>query len=157
MSFALRGNYITVNGLAARNCLIRLFFGGNGTADPIILFATLLPSHISCAMVRGASFDREIDNMIANRLGENPPKHIHAACERLEAVFHDHSHADLCADFYFLPYFPLRLNLWFADDEFPASGKLLINDGVKHCLGTEAIGTVGALLIQKLCEECESL
>ena len=67
-------------------------------------------------MVRGAGFDREIDNMIADRLGKYLPKHIHAACERLGATFHNDSHADLCADFCFLPFFPLRLNLWFADD-----------------------------------------
>lgn len=107
-------------------------------------------------MVRGASFDREIDNIIADRLGKYPPEHIRAAFERLGAVFHEHTRADLCADFLFLPCFPLRLNLWFADDEFPASGKLLINDGVKHCLGTEAIGTVGVLLVQKLCQACEN-
>ena len=38
-------------------------------------------------MVRGASFDREIDNMIAIHLGEYPPRHIHAACERLGQSF----------------------------------------------------------------------
>ena len=105
-------------------------------------------------MVRGAGFDREIDNIIADRLGKYLPKHIHAACERLGATFHNDFHADLCADFCFLPFFPLRLNLWFADDEFPASGKLLVNNGVKHCLGTEAIGTVATLLLQKLCKVC---
>ena len=108
-------------------------------------------------MVRGASFDREIDNIIANRLGKYLPENIHAACERLGATFPNDSRADLCADFNFLPFFPLRLNLWFADDEFPASGKLLVNNGVKHCLGAEAIGTVGTLLLQKLCKKCDNL
>jgi hypothetical protein len=42
----------------------------------------------------------------------------------------------------------------FADDEFPATGKLLVNNGEKHCLGTEAIGTVATELIQKLCKVC---
>ena len=54
-----------------------------------------------------------------------------------------------------MPRFPLRLNLWLADEEFPASGKVLVNDGVKHCLGTEATGTIGMLLIQKVCDEIE--
>lgn len=105
-------------------------------------------------LARGTSFDREIDALIANRLGRQSPERIRAACERLGARFVDNPRADLCADFFFLPRFPLRLNLWYADDEFPASGKLLVNDGVKQCLGTEAIGTVGTLLIRGLCDAC---
>ena len=104
-------------------------------------------------LARGASFDREIDALIAHRLGIHQPEAIRAACERLGGIPQNDSHADLCTDFYFMPRFPLRLNLWFADDEFLASGKVLVNDGVKHCLGTEAIGTVGTLLIQKVCDE----
>ena len=106
-------------------------------------------------MVRGASFDREIDSLIASRLGCFTPGQIENACAELGGVLQGECRADLCAVFAFMPRFPLRLQLWFADDEFPASGKVLINDGVKHCLGTEAIGTVATLLIQQLCTACE--
>ena len=44
----------------------------------------------------------------------------------------------------------MRLNLWLPDDEFPASGKLLVNKGVKHCLGTEAIGTIGTMIVKRI-------
>lgn len=106
-------------------------------------------------LVRGASFDAEIDRLIATRLGKCPPEAVRRACVALGADFPGDSSADLCAVFRFLPRFPLLLNLWFADDEFPASGKLLANAGVVHCLGTEAIGTVGCMLVDRLCALAE--
>ena len=106
-------------------------------------------------MVRGASFDGEIDRIIAARLGKCAPEAVRRACLRLGAALREGGHADLCAEFHFLPRFPLLLNLWFADDEFPASGKLLVNSGVHHCLGTEAIGTLGCILVGRICEAAE--
>ncbi len=103
-------------------------------------------------LVRGTSFDREIDRLIAARLGKCAPEAVRRACAALGAECLGDGAADLCATFRFMPRFPLRLNLWFADDEFPASGKLLVNGGVAHCLGTEAIGTVGCMLVERLCE-----
>lgn len=106
-------------------------------------------------LARGASFDREIDVLIADRLGIHPPEAIRQACGRLGGLIREDTRADLCADFSFMPRFPLRLNLWFADDEFPACGKVLVNDGVKHRLGTEAIGTISTFLVRKLCDSME--
>ena len=108
-------------------------------------------------LVRGASFDREIDAMIADRLSGCAPEQIAAACRALDGTPGDNPRADLCVDFCFMPRYPLRLNLWVADDEFPASGKLLVNDGVRHVLGVEAAGTVGMLLLEKLCRACERI
>ena len=106
-------------------------------------------------MVRGASFDREIDWLIAARLGRCAPGVVRRACLKLGATLREGGSADLCAVFHFLPRFPLLMNLWFADDEFPASGKLLVNEAVHHCLGTEAIGTLGCMLVGRICEAAE--
>lgn len=106
-------------------------------------------------LVRGTSFDGEVDRLIATRLGQCAPEAVRRACMALGAAFPGDGSADLCAEFRFMPRFPLRLNLWFADDEFPASGKLLVNAGVSHCLGTEAIGTVGCMLVSRLCALAE--
>ena len=106
-------------------------------------------------LVRGTSFDGEIDRRIATRLGKCVPEAVRRACGALDAVFPGDGPADLCAVFCFMPRFPMRLNLWYADDEFPASGKLLVNAGVHHCLGTEAIGTVGCMLVDRLCALAE--
>ena len=102
-------------------------------------------------LVRGASFDREVDRLVAAGLGGCDMQALRRACGALGAVVDEDGPADLSADFDFMPRFPLRLNLWLADDEFPPSGKLLVNAGVAHCLGTEAIGTVGCMLVGRLC------
>ena len=104
---------------------------------------------------RGQSFDREVDNLIAQRLGQYAPETVQAACAALGGAMQYDARADLCVVLYYLPRFPMRLQLWYADDEFPASGKLLVNDGVKHRLGVEAVGTLAALLVHKLCATCE--
>lgn len=105
-------------------------------------------------LVRGASFDREIDSLIAGRLGKCDPDKVRQACSRLGALFQKSSRADLCADFLFMPRFPLRLQVWEADDDFPASGKVLIDQAAGRCLGTEAIGTIAGLLVRELCDLC---
>ena len=104
---------------------------------------------------RGASFDREIDGMIANRLGGRSEAAIRGACEKLGAAFVRDARADVCADFRFMPRWPLRLSLWLADDEFSASGKVRVNAGVAGCLGLEAAGTAAEILAARLCGLCE--
>jgi len=104
---------------------------------------------------RGASFDREIDELIANRLGRHSPERIRAACDAMGAEYGRDNRVDLRAVFRFAPNYPLLLNLWFADEEFPASGKVLVNGGVSRCLGLEAAGSVAVLLVRGLCEACE--
>ena len=45
--------------------------------------------------------------------------------------------------------------MWFADDEFPASGRILVDGSVSLFLGTEANGTVASLLVQMLCDAAD--
>ena len=99
--------------------------------------------------VRGASFDRAIDDMIARTLSDLSPEPFKARCLALGARFVD-GVADVCADFDFMPRYPFRLNFWAADDEFPASGKVLVDAGVCHCLGVEAAGTMAQYLVELL-------
>lgn len=103
-------------------------------------------------LVRGASFDREVDSVLAQKFCDAEPGKIIMACEKLGGKIVP-GRGDLSAIFHFAPHFPLLLNLWYADDEFPASGKVLINDAVKHHLGTEAIGTLVAFLIRMIGKE----
>ncbi len=58
--------------------------------------------------------------------------------------------ADLCAVFPFLPRYPLRLNIWLADEEFEASGKLLVSRSADHYLTIEDAVTVGDIFLSKL-------
>ena len=135
-------------------CLLQYLASVDGShpTDEWIALANLPEGGVS----RGASFDREIDGLIAERLGKHAPEDIRGAFEALGATFREDSRADLCAEFRFAPNYPLLLNLWYADDEFPASGKVLVNGGVRRCLGLEAAGTAAVLLARRLCETVEA-
>ena len=60
------------------------------------------------------------------------------------------SNADLCARFPFLPRYPLWLRLWFGDEEFPASGRLFLDESAAHYLTVEYAVTEGGLLLARL-------
>ncbi|MDO4865119.1 MAG: DUF3786 domain-containing protein [Clostridia bacterium] len=103
-------------------------------------------------LIRGASFDREIDALLARELTTQDTEALRAAAAGLGGTRVEGESADLCADFKFMPLYPLRLSLWLADDEFPASGRVRVNEAVVNCLGVEAVGTVGLLLARMLCD-----
>ena len=67
------------------------------------------------------------------------------------------SNADFCAEFHFMPNYPVWLKLWFADDEFPASGRLLLDTSAEHYLSMENAVTVGALILSRLLTEERTL
>ena len=100
---------------------------------------------------RGASFDRDV-SMALERLSGLDEAALLPRCLALGAIVVPGTRADLCADFAFAPRYPLRLQLWYADDEFPASGKVLVNRGSCSMLGLEAAGTAAVLLVRLLAE-----
>ncbi|MCR4895075.1 MAG: DUF3786 domain-containing protein [Eubacteriales bacterium] len=107
--------------------------------------------------VRGASFDREVDGFISRRLGLHTPGEIIKAVECLGGEIREDPKADLSAVFRFMPGYPFLLNMWFSDDEFPASGKILIDRSVSMFLGTEANGTLASMLAEMLCDAADEI
>lgn len=55
------------------------------------------------------------------------------------------TNADLSAVFEFMPRYPLMLKIWLADDEWQASGKLLLDRSADHYLPVEDAVTVGEI------------
>lgn len=108
------------------------------------------------AASRGASFDRKISSMAANRLGRFPEEAIRLAFRSLGGELTKYRNADLSAVFRFLPNYPYLFNFWFADEEFPANGKALIDAQAGRALGLEAAGTMAELLVERICARCES-
>ena len=100
-------------------------------------------------MVRGGGFDRDSADRLSRILGERAPEEVERACAALggEPV---ESNADYCASFNLFPHVRMLLKLWFADDEFPASAKLLLSGGTDHCLTVEDAVTAGEVLILEL-------
>lgn len=104
-------------------------------------------------LVRGASFDRENDALIQRGIGKLDVETLRRVGRKMGAV-EVSSKADLSLQFWFMPRFPYLLNLWFADEEFPASGKVLCDRAAEHYLKVEAAGTIEGLLLQELEKLC---
>ena len=100
-------------------------------------------------LIRGGDFDRRCEHMIRSRLSRMPAEELEEKCRSLGGRILD-SNADFTVQFDFLPRVPLLLKLWFADEEFPASGKLLLDQSADHYLLIEDAVTVGQLLMENL-------
>lgn len=99
-------------------------------------------------MVRGTDFDRRAEAAI-RRLGQQSEAQIRSLCASLGASLPP-SNADICAVFPFLPNCPITMKLWLADDEFDASGRLLLNASTDHYLTIEDAVTAGSILLDAL-------
>ena len=93
--------------------------------------------------------DFAVSLVIRRQLGLLPPEELRRRCLALGAELLP-SNADLCARFPFLPRYPLWLRLWFGDEEFPASGRLFLDESAAHYLTVEDAVTVGGLLLERL-------
>lgn len=102
-------------------------------------------------LIRGTKFDRTAEDVLARFLNGKTPERVRAVCAALGAEFTD-SRADLCAVFRLFPNYPMTVNIWWADDEFPASGKLLVNAAADHYLTIEDAVTAGEVLLNRLQE-----
>ena len=52
--------------------------------------------------------------------------------------------------FSFLPHIPIKFNLWLPDEEFSASGKILLDASAENDLQIEAAGTAAAICLSLL-------
>lgn len=106
-------------------------------------------------MIRGGGFDHDVELTTAHKLGVLPPQELEKRCFALGATLHS-SNADFCAKFSFAPNYPVYLKIWFADDEFPASGRMFLDAAAEHYLSIEDAVTVGSLILNKLLVETQS-
>lgn len=105
-------------------------------------------------LIRGTEFDRYADAKIADFLKGRPADMVRKICERLGGEVIS-SKADLSVRFWFLPLYPVVLNIWFADEEFPASGKMFLSKSADHFLTVEEAVTAGEIIL-KLLKEMEA-
>ncbi|MEE0955258.1 MAG: DUF3786 domain-containing protein [Eubacterium sp.] len=61
--------------------------------------------------------------------------------------------ADFGVRFHMFPQYPLYINVWFADDEFPAQGKMLVDASAPHYLMLEDSVTAGEILLNRISEK----
>lgn len=106
-------------------------------------------SQLRDGMVRGGGFDRDAEVAIRTELGSLSPEELQRRCRALGGEVQP-SNADLCVEFRFAPNWPVWLKIWFADEEFPASGRLLADAAAEHYLSIEDAVTVGGLILHGL-------
>lgn len=100
-------------------------------------------------LIRGTKFDRTAEEELGRFLDGMTPERVRAVCKELDATFTD-ARADLCAVFHVFPNYPLTVKFWWADDEFPASGKMLASASADHYLSIEDAVTAGEVLLNRL-------
>lgn len=110
---------------------------------------TITFSQYKDGLVRGGGLDRNAELIVRRDLGGLPPEELTRRCENLGAELLP-SNADFCARFDFAPRYPVWLKVWFADEEFPASGRLLVDESAPSYLTIEDAVTVGALILDEL-------
>lgn len=110
---------------------------------------TITFSQYKDGLVRGGGLDRNTELIVRRDLGVLPWEELARRCEALGAELLP-SNADFCARFDFAPRYPVWLKVWFADEEFPASGRLLVDESAPSYLTIEDAVTVGALILDEL-------
>lgn len=103
-------------------------------------------------VIRGTKFDRDAERDLAAFLKGKNPEEVRAALRELgaEEIKSPAGRPDLCVRIPLLPYYPVILNIWFADEEFPASGKMLLNGSADHYLTVEDAVIAGTLVLELL-------
>lgn len=133
------------------HCLLLLHY--MDLADGTPLDSSLIAfGGLKNGMVRGGGFDQQCEDTIRNIIGKKDPQEVQKACEELGAEILP-SRADLCAVFPLFPRYPVTLNIWFADDEFEASGRMLLNAAADHYLSVEDAVTAGSLILEELIQK----
>ena len=98
--------------------------------------------------VRGARFDRRCAGLLG-KLAALPDTEIERRCGRLGGM-RIPGNADVNMAFSFLPCCPLTLKLWRADEDFPASGRLLADESIDHYLTVEDAVMLGEYIVDTL-------
>lgn len=99
-------------------------------------------------MVRGGDFDRRAEQAF-HKL---EPESLKKRCLALGGI-EKCSKADLCVELPFLPNYPVTVHFWKSDEDFPASGRLMVDSTAPHYLTIEDAVTVGELILQELKEK----
>ena len=110
---------------------------------------TITFSQYKDGLVRGGGLDRNAELIVRRDLGVLPPEELTQRCKALGAELLP-TNADFCARFDFAPRYPMWLKIWFADEEFPASGRLLLDESAPHYLTIEDAVTAASLLLDRL-------
>ncbi|MBR6950261.1 MAG: DUF3786 domain-containing protein [Oscillospiraceae bacterium] len=98
---------------------------------------------------RGLGFDKDIGLMFARDCREATAEDVARACRALGGRILSGS-ADVTAVIDYAPRFPITVRFWCGDDEFPPSGKTLVDAAAEHYLTLEAAGGACSSTVQAI-------
>lgn len=130
------------------HCLTILHYLSAADSAPVTGEACSMGS-MPGGLIRGTKYDQTSAQALTEFLSEKSEEQVRQSLAGLGATIVD-GRADLCAVLPFLPRFPLYLNIWFADEEFPPSARLLVDRCAGHYLTIEDAVTAGEVVLELL-------
>ena len=106
-------------------------------------------SEMRGGLSRGLGFDKDISLMFSRDLRDASAEDFARACEALGGQIIP-GKADVSAVIPYAPRFPVTVHFWCGDDEFPASGKTLVDAAAEHYLTLEAAGGACSSAVQAI-------
>lgn len=106
-------------------------------------------SEMRGGLSRGQGFEKDISLMFSRDLLDASAEDFARACEALGGRIIT-GKADVSAVIPYAPRFPVTVLFWCGDDEFPASGKTLVDAAAEHYLTLEAAGGACSSVVQAI-------
>ena len=106
-------------------------------------------SQMRGGLSRGLGFDKDISLMFSRDFRDAAPEDVGRACTALGGRIVP-GKADLTAVIPYAPRFPVTVRFWCGDEEFPPSGKVLVDAAAEHYLTLEAAGGACSSVVQAI-------
>jgi len=110
-------------------------------------------SRMNAGLIRGGGIDRKCEEAILS-MKDLDERKLAELCSRVGGV-QICSNADVAYRIPFLPRFPVTLKVWLPDEEFPASGRLMLDSSADHYFTIEDAVTVAEIIIERLTAPAE--
>lgn len=104
---------------------------------------------LKSGLIRGTKFDHTSARVLSQLLDGLSLAQIREICAAMggKEIL---TNADFAAVLPFFPRLPLTLQVWFADEDFPVSGKLLLDQIADHYITIEDAVTVGEVILDQI-------
>ena len=106
-------------------------------------------SEMRGGLSRVLGFDKDISLMFSRDMQDASAEDFARACEALGGSIVP-GKADVNAVIPYAPRFPVTIHFWCGDEEFPASGKALVDAAAEHYLTLEAAGGACSSVVQAI-------
>ncbi len=122
---------------------LNLADGSPVTGEPVAM------ADMPDGVVRGTKYDRTAAQALATFLQGKTEEEVLSVLQSLGGEVIP-GKAALSVRLPYLPRFPLYLNIWFADEEFPPSARLLVDKSAGHYLTIEDAVSIGDVVMELL-------